>query len=576
MSATAKLDDYLKQFRVNFKAKEWDECSVDTEMLLNDSISIGSEISSRYSKSRKSKPLRSTSTKTLKPIKEEEDAQAVMYDINDYLPSRTHITTHKSGALTSRNSKETKLDRLHRLDTSKISVALSEDTEALLASSDEEMNSRHKGFMKTSRYKREEIKPAVRNHLKLNEEITTSRVNPVQEYGHLRSSSTKSSVAKECATPCFSFTMSKSSKARTSSMSLDKENSLKLDHLKQSPHKSPKYQVPLPGPYLKKPPLNLKEERLKLEICTCIIKGIKKAHLKTCKAVIIDAILPNPAIKPRKKLGLLDSIILIQRTFRKYLQSKSNLRASQLITARRSSRSPLRKSSARLHPGITSYHRSDEQAFLNTKRSIINPSFTLTDSGVSHNPGSNSSSAMTIQELFSPKLNTLRSVNSAVKKLGKWVPPARMESSHSSEALNSFNLSLSRYYSMLRWYSYSGLVASRATFSPVKNPTPSRNARYLGILKALTENSSTMISEAAIYIKVPQLRDRKIACTNTLCPASSIPAATPIGDARTNIQRIIRAFFLGCWARERLSARQAGILCIPTPMARLRRPVPDS
>ena len=497
MSATAKLDDYLKQFRVDFKAVEWDECSVDTEMLLNDSISIGSEISSRYSKSRKSKPFRSSSTKILKTIKEEEDAQAVMYDINDYLPNRTHINTHKSGALTSRNSKEVKLDKLHRLDTSKISVAFSEDTEALLASSDEEMSSRPKG-MKTSRYKREEIKPTVRTHLKLNDEIPTSRVNPVQDYGHLRSSSTKSSVAKECATPCFSFTMSKGSKARTSSMSLDKENSLRLDHLKPSPDKSPQYQAHIPSPYLKKPPLNLKEEKLKLEICTCIIKGIKKAHLKTCKPVIIDAILPNPPIKPRKKLGLLESIILIQRTFRKYLQSKSNLRASQLITARRSSRSPLRKSSTRFHPGITSYHRSDEQAFLNTKRSIINPSFTLTDSGVSHKPGSNSSSAMTIQELFSPKLNTLRSVNSAVKKIGKWVPAARMESSHSSGALNSFNLSLSRYYSMLRWYSYSGSVAFRATLSPVKNPTPSRNARYLGILKALTENSSTMISEAAI------------------------------------------------------------------------------
>lgn len=443
MSATAKLDDYLKQFRTEFKPKDWEECSVDTEMLLNDSISLGSDISSRYpSISKKSKTIRSSSTKILKTIKEE-DTRQVMYDINDYLPNRTHLQTVKSGAFTSRNGDKIDLNRLQHLTSSKNSVAMSEDTEALLESSDEELDSQRREFARSNRYRKDLGKPSLRSGLKLSDEMETSRGKPVVDYIPVRASSTKSSV-KECTTPCFNFALSKNEKHRTSSINLNKENTLQMDHLKISSIKIPSLQTEIPSPYLRKPPLNTKEEKLRLEVCTCILKGIKKTHLKTCRPILIDAILQSPQIRPKKKLGLVQSIILIQRAFRNYLKSRKNLRASQLITARKSSQSPLRRSINRQSPGISSYHRSDEQAFLSTKRSLINPLFTLTDSGVSHNLGSNSSSAMSIQDLFSPKLNTVKGLNVA-KNQGKWMPPTRMDSSSSCGVLNSFNSSVFHY-----------------------------------------------------------------------------------------------------------------------------------
>ena len=87
----------------------------------------------------------------------------------------------------------------------------------------------------------------------------------------------------------------------------------------------------------------------------------------------------------------------------------------------------------------------------------------------------------------------------------------------------------------------------------VNSTVPTIKDINLGFLYSVVVNSSTIISLAAMYTKVPAQSDIKMPCTNKLAPTIAMPRATPMGEAIVKIVLIIMNFF-----------RDSGIIAIAT------------
>ena len=160
MTATASLEDYIKQFKQDYKKYLTNDTSsltssIDTDELLSDMSSETSSIVSpqilnkvnllpkkRSKKSRVNppshmKPLRST---PLKMIQEEEDELAESkYKLSDYLPShQIDINEYLPRARAAKNQKVNEFLASLDVESENLSVLSSVDTEALLQSSDED------------------------------------------------------------------------------------------------------------------------------------------------------------------------------------------------------------------------------------------------------------------------------------------------------------------------------------------------------------------------------------------------------------------------------------------------------
>lgn len=100
-------------------------------------------------------------------------------------------------------------------------------------------------------------------------------------------------------------------------------------------------------------------------------------------------------------------------------------------------------------------------------------------------------------------------------------------------------------------------------FNKVIKKIPAKNVKYFFHLNLVTENSSTIISVALMYMKVPVEIDMKIALTTELKSANDNPINIPHGVVRLNIPNKIALLSKGnsCFAKFIPRVKASAHLC---------------
>ena len=379
MTATASLEDYIKQFKQDYKKYLTNDTSsitssIDTDELLSDMSSETSSIVSRpvpkssiksisslKKRSKKSrvnppshmKPLRST---PLKMIQEEEDELAESkYKLSDYLPSQQiDINEYLPRARAAKNQKVSEILASLDVESENLSVLSSVDTEALLQSSDEDeeiietkikkdfprkdwkyrenegtygakTNKASDRGVDLNYYEKEKGREFIGNEKNGKGKIANFKDSPglnVNNGGNLP----LAGAGMDTRTNLFSS-------GRNANLSIDntavfnvipkkmKTETFSINVANVRPQ-SKRQEILKPSEVFnsfRQPQTQLKN----LKVCTCILSGSIYSHFKTCTPVTILADFTVKPVAVKKQASLLQSVIKIQRCFRNYRIKKT-------------------------------------------------------------------------------------------------------------------------------------------------------------------------------------------------------------------------------------------------------------
>ena len=380
MTATASLEDYIKQFKQDYKKYLTNDTSsvtssIDTDELLSDMSSETSSIVSRpvpkssiksisslKKRSKKSrvnppshmKPLRST---PLKMIQEEEDELAESkYKLSDYLPShQIDINEYLPRARAAKNQKVNEFLASLDVESENLSVLSSVDTEALLQSSDEDEEivetKMKKDFARNDwKYRENEgaygnkASKAVDRGVDLNfyekekgREFIGTEKNGKGKIGTVKDSPSSNVFnggnSSLGATAGLDTRTNQFSAVKNANLSIDNTAVFNVIPRKM---KTETFSINLANVR----PQSKRQEYLKpsevfnsfrqtqtqlknLKVCSCILSGSIYSHYKNCTPVTILADFTIKPVTIKKKPSFLQSIIKIQRYFWTYRIKKT-------------------------------------------------------------------------------------------------------------------------------------------------------------------------------------------------------------------------------------------------------------
>lgn len=324
MTATASLEDYIKQFKQDYKkylsSDTGSVSSIDTDELLSDlssetlsntsrvpkgsikSISSLKKKKTKVSQPSHLKPLHST---PLKMIQEEEEFYESHYKLSDFMPNnQKDISEYLPKARAAKNKRVEEILASLDVESENMSIISSVDTEALLLSSDEEEYDQRK-----------KKKPKV--VLDRLEKYNTSPLKIIKKQENL------AKTVEKTKTP--NLSLAKSQVLSVFPRKLTMETlSLSVGSLKK-PSKSRTAYTPPSSFSSVAPPVQKNTKKLK--ICTCILSGSIYSHFSNCSPAVVWAEIDKVKILPKKRrMSMLESVILIQRAFREHLSTKKYYR----------------------------------------------------------------------------------------------------------------------------------------------------------------------------------------------------------------------------------------------------------
>lgn len=385
MSATAELEKYIEQFKSGYKKYLPSEdsssmaSSIDTEELLSDMSSDVSSsdsyefkpkknshvksLSSLKKKKKKSvkvinkpsylKPLHSTPLKIINEEEEDPENRRNAYNLSDFMPRQAPFDINKY-IPQSENQRAAKIKQIiASIDTESetTSVCSSVDTEALLESSDEEQEAvkKHKRLSKTTSVQ-SHVKPYSSN-LYTKPDISKSYFTPdLRQPLNGSKKQENMPIQVEPTIKAKNKTELHMQKANeftiiprrwemtTSSLSVSSNSSQKINLKTEDPFKSFESSKKFsktelrPSAFLNSitqnsQSLSVSQSMNKLTLCTCIIKGNLYSHSYDCRRVLINAVIPPDVLNTSrsvKKYGMVDSVVLIQRTIRNFLKKRKS------------------------------------------------------------------------------------------------------------------------------------------------------------------------------------------------------------------------------------------------------------
>ncbi|OMJ68169.1 hypothetical protein SteCoe_34462 [Stentor coeruleus] len=331
MTATASLEDYIKQFKQDYKKYIVSETSsvssIDTEDLLSDMSSEISSVNSKpagknsiktlssLKKSTKKtkinppshmKPLHST---PLKMIQEEDELADSKTKLSNFLPNeKFDINKYLPKARAAKNQQVQDILASLDIESENMSIISSVDTEALLQSSDEEdYVPKKENIMRGPKKRDFGIKPETR---KLESDLTKKYSekdfgrNPLisqSRSGNLSvaKSQVLSIVPKKLTTETLSLSVSSSKRQSRSSSSVK------------------------PSDYFNSIMPSLSKNTKTLKICTCVLSGSLYRHYSNCSPLTVIAELGTVKHIPKKtQPSFMQSVVAIQRAIRKFITKK--------------------------------------------------------------------------------------------------------------------------------------------------------------------------------------------------------------------------------------------------------------
>ncbi|OMJ73660.1 hypothetical protein SteCoe_27594 [Stentor coeruleus] len=331
MTATASLEDYIKQFKQDYKKYLVSETSsvssIDTEDLLSDMSSETSSVNSKPAgknsiktlsslkkRNKKTKinppshmkPLHSTPLKMIQEEDELADSKTKLsnflpnekFDINEYLP--------KARAAKKQQVK----DILASLDveSENMSIVSSVDTEALLQSSDEEdYVPKKENIMRGPKTRDFGIKSETR---KIESDVTKKFSE--KDFGRSPLMSQSRSGNLSVAKSQVLSVIPKKLTIETLSLSVcgSKRQSRSSSSIKPSDN------------FNNAMPLSSKSTKT-LKICTCILAGSLYRHYSNCSQLTVLAELGTVKhISKKKQRNFMQSIVAIQRSIRKFIAKR--------------------------------------------------------------------------------------------------------------------------------------------------------------------------------------------------------------------------------------------------------------
>lgn len=346
MTATASLEDYIKQFKQDYKKYLVSETSsvssIDTEDLLSDMSSETSSVNSKPAgknsiktlsslkkRNKKTKinppshmkPLHSTPLKMIQEEDELADSKTKLsnflpnekFDINEYLP--------KARAAKKQQVK----DILASLDieSESMSIVSSVDTEALLQSSDEEdYVPKKENILRGPKTRDFKIKAETRKP-----ESDVTKKYSEKDFGRSplmsQSRSGNLSVAKSQVLSVVP------KKLNIETLSLSVSSSKRQSRSSSSMKPSDFFNNIMPM---------LTKNTKTLKICTCVLAGSLYRHYSNCSPLTVIAELGTVRHIPKKaQPSFMQSVVAIQRAIRKFIAKKrayKNIFASKTYTER--------------------------------------------------------------------------------------------------------------------------------------------------------------------------------------------------------------------------------------------------
>lgn len=324
MTATASLEDYIKQFKQDYKKYLSSDTSsitssIDTEDLLSDISSETSSIparpvpkssvksiSSLKKRNKKTKvnpppymkPLHST---PLKMIQEEDEFAESKYKLSEYLPGKDFdIDEYLPKARAAKNQKVKEILASLDVESENLSVISSVDTEALLQSSDEEE-------VEVGQYKKDRK--------------ILQKIEKKKNFPQIPQKTVQKPFAKG---------------SKQGFLSIDTTSVLSLVPKKLSLEKSSMLVCKSKGNYSAAKPSQVfnsfkpAPSLHPLRVCTCIMSGSLYKHYSSCKPVNILSNTPQRPLIPHKpSKSLLESVITIQKAVKKYLLQKQSKKTSK-------------------------------------------------------------------------------------------------------------------------------------------------------------------------------------------------------------------------------------------------------
>lgn len=313
MAATASLEDYIKQFKQDYRKYISSETSsvssIDTEELLSD---FSSETSSNVSQKQPKAPIKSISSlkkrpkskvsqpshlkplhsTPLKMIQEEEEFYDSKYKLSDFMPGKQFdINEYLPRARAEKNKKVQEILANLDVESENMSIISSVDTEFLLQSSDEEEEYKQK-YEENGRKISEKKKKPEEKH----EFPEKQKKNKVQLT--MAKSQVLSVIPRRLSTETLSLSVSSSNKSKKSLSA-------------SSPSAFFNSLVPVP------------KSTKALKLCTCILSGSLYSHYSNCRPVTVSAEVGSFKVLAKKpRLSVLTGVVLIQRTFRRFLDRK--------------------------------------------------------------------------------------------------------------------------------------------------------------------------------------------------------------------------------------------------------------
>jgi hypothetical protein len=284
-------------------------------------------------------------------IQEEDEFAESKYKLSDYLPSQNFdINEYLPKARAAKNQRVNEILASLEEDSENLSVLSSVDTEALLHSSDEESppkNIQNKGkFHEIQKKIPKNMEKSFEYFNKKSQNDDFSVISSVDTEALLLSSDEEDHPIKKQKKPDFSLKNSKNpenprkdfqdlQRPKASSLSIGKTSVLNLIPKRMSLETS---SISIPASkMLSKSALVWKPSDVfnsfrqqaapmrSLKVCTCILAGSIFAHQRNCAPVTILADFSQKPVPLKRKLGVLEAVVLIQKEFRRFLRKKAKI-----------------------------------------------------------------------------------------------------------------------------------------------------------------------------------------------------------------------------------------------------------